>query len=136
MENKSWPHIVWREVWRQMRTARIRPIRITYDKNFKEHFLTDQFEVARANKFEYGRKAVESLSDLLASDFEVLEIGPGPGTLTIPLSIQVKRIKAIGRYIEVDKRVSEAIVGFVEKHLQNDFHTEQSQAVVMSWRIV
>ncbi|MCD6297915.1 MAG: hypothetical protein J7M30_12265 [Deltaproteobacteria bacterium] len=49
---------------------------------------------------------------------------------------QVKRIKAIGRYIEVDKRVSEAIVGFVEKHLQNDFHTEQSQAVVMSWRIV
>jgi ubiquinone/menaquinone biosynthesis C-methylase UbiE len=278
MENKSWPHIAWREVWRQMHRARILPIRITYDKDFKEHFLTDQFEVARANEFEYGRKAVESLSDLLGSDFEVLEIGPGPGTLTIPLSRRVKRIKAIeisskmattlgqklnkeqinnveviekdwmnlpeselkgrydlvvcshflwqtedleahlgkmegasrrfcaiiqpsgrdavvreayeaivsklyqgqfepdadifpyiilrqkgrllntssieytikrdqpqlaryvtsfiGRYIEVDKRVSEAIVGFVEKHLQNDFHTEQSQAVVMSWRIV
>jgi ubiquinone/menaquinone biosynthesis C-methylase UbiE len=278
MENKSWPHIDWREVWREMRRARIRPMRITYDKDFEKHFLTDQFEVAQENQFEYGRKVVESVSDLLSFDFEVLEIGPGPGTLTIPLSKRVKRITAmefcsematnlrqklnkaqinnveviekdwmkfpeselkgrydlvvcshflwqvedleahlakmesasrkfcaiiqpsvrdavvreayealvsqpyqgqfepdadifpyiilrqkgrllntksieyaikrdrprlaryvtsfIGRYIEVDKKVSEAIIDFVGKYLQNDFHIEQSKAVAMWWRIV
>jgi len=278
MENKSWPHIAWREVWREMRRARIRPMRITYDKDFEKHFLIDQFEVAQTNNFEYGRKAVESLSDLLSSDFDVLEIGPGLGTLTIPLSKRVKRITAIefssematnlrqtvkkkrlnnveviekdwmnlpeselkgrynlvvcshflwqvenleahlrkmegasrkfcaiiqpsgrdavvreayeaivsepyqgqfepdadifpyiilrqkgrllntsrieyaikrdrpqlaryvtsfiGWYIDVDKRVSEAITEFVDTYLHNDFHTEQSKAVVMWWRIV
>lgn len=95
MENKSLPHIDWKDVWKEMLRARIRPTRITYDKDFEKHFLTDQFEVAQANGFEYGRKVVESLSNLLGSDFEVLEIGPGPGTLTIPLSKRVKRIKAI-----------------------------------------
>jgi len=278
MENKSWPHIAWREVWREMRRARIRPMRITYDKDFEKHFLTDQFQVAQANDFNYGRKVVERLSDLLSSDFEILEIGPGPGSLTIPLSKKVKRITAIefssematnlrqtvkkkrlnnveviekdwmnlpeselkerydlvvcshflwqvenleahlrkmegasrkfcaiiqpsgrdgvvqeayeaivsepyqgqfepdadifpyiilrqkgrllntsrieyaikrdrpqlaryvtsfiGWYIDVDKRVSEAITEFVDTYLHNDFHTEQSKAVVMWWRIV
>jgi len=278
MENKSWPHIDWKDVWREMRRARIRPMRITYDKDFEKHFLTDQFQVAQAKDFNYGRKVVEKLSDLLSSDFEVLEIGPGPGSLTIPLSKRVKRITAIefstemannlrqtlkkkqlnnvkviekdwmnlpeselkerydlvvcshflwqvenleahlrkmegasrkfcaiiqpsgrdgvvqeayeaivsepyqgqfepdadifpyiilrqkgrllntsrieyaikrdrpqlaryvtsfiGWYIEVDKRVSEAITEFVDTYLHNDFHTEQSKAVVMWWRIV
>ena len=95
MENKSWPHINWREGWSEMRRQRIRPMRITYNKNFQEHFMTDQFEVAQANNFAYGRKVVESLSDFLSSDFEVLEVGSGPGTLTVSLSKRVKRITAI-----------------------------------------
>jgi len=78
-----------------MRRARIRPVRITYDKQFKENFMSDQFEVAQANKFEYGKKVVEILSDFISPDFEVLEIGPGPGTLTIPLTKRVKSITAI-----------------------------------------
>ena len=42
----------------------------------------------------------------------------------------------IARYIEVDKRVAEAIADFVARYLQNDFHIEQCRAVVMWWRIV
>ncbi|MBC8461212.1 MAG: hypothetical protein H8D67_24775 [Deltaproteobacteria bacterium] len=78
-----------------MRSARIRPMRITYDKKFKKKFMSDQFEVAQANEFEYGRKVVEILSDFLSPDIEILEIGPGPGTLTIPISKRVKSITAI-----------------------------------------
>jgi len=95
IENKGWPHIDWKKLWKEMRSARIRPMRIIYDKKFKEKFMSDQFEVAQANEFEYGRKVVEILSDFLSPDFEVLEIGPGPGTLTIPISKRVKSITAI-----------------------------------------
>ena len=95
MENKNWPHIDWKKLWKEMRSARIRPMRITYDKKFKKKFMSDQFEVAQANEFEYGRKVVEILSDFLSPDIEILEIGPGPGTLTIPLSKRVKSITAI-----------------------------------------
>jgi len=95
IENKDWPHINWKKLWKEMRRARIRPMMITYDKKFKENFMSDQFEVAQANEFEYGRKVVEILSGFLSPGIEVLEIGPGPGTLTIPLSKRVKSITAI-----------------------------------------
>jgi ubiquinone/menaquinone biosynthesis C-methylase UbiE len=95
IKNRNRPHIDWKKLWTEMRMARIRPMKITYDKKFKEKFMADQFEVAQANEFEYGRKVVEILSDILSPDFDVLEIGPGPGTLTIPLSKRVKSITAI-----------------------------------------
>lgn len=278
MEYKSWPYIDWRQAWIGMRKARIRPLRITYDKDFERHFLADQFAKDQSNNYEYGREVVKNLSGLLSSDFEVLEIGAGPGTLTIPLAEKVKMVTAmeisakmvtalgkelenkqvenvevikndwmkveeykvkgkfdlvicshflwqvedlelhlkkmenasrkfcaiiqpsgrdavvretyeaivshpyqgqfepdadifpyiilrqkgrllntssieyaikrdrqqlaryvtsfIGRYIEVDKRVSEAIKEFVKKYLRNDFHIEQCKAMVMWWRIV
>ncbi len=278
MEHKSSSYIDWRQVWNGMRKARIRPLRITHDKAFERHFLADQFAKDQANNYQYGRKAVKTLSSLLGPDFEVLEIGAGPGTLTIPLAEKVKMVKAmeispkmvtalrnelenkeirnvqviendwmkveeykvqgkfdlvicshflwqvedlelhlkkmenasrqfcaiiqpsgrdavvrdayeamvsrpyqgqfepdadvfpyiilrqkgrllntrtieyaikrdrpqlaryvtsfIGRYIEVDKRVDEAIADFVARYLQNDFHIEQCKAVVMWWRIL
>lgn len=39
--------------------------------------------------------AVEALGEILDSDASVLEIGAGPGTLTIPLSRKVKRIVVV-----------------------------------------
>ena len=35
------------------------------------------------------------LEDILNKDFEVLEIGPGPGTLTISLSEKVRKITCV-----------------------------------------
>ena len=35
------------------------------------------------------------LGDIFKKDFEVLEIGPGPGTLTIPLSEKVRKITCV-----------------------------------------
>jgi 16S rRNA A1518/A1519 N6-dimethyltransferase RsmA/KsgA/DIM1 with predicted DNA glycosylase/AP lyase activity len=95
MKNKTWSYIDWRKVWKEMRKMRIRLLRIRYDKDFQKHFLTDQFAKDQTNNYEYGRKAVKSLAGLLSPDSEVLEIGSGPGTLTIPLAEKVKMIKAM-----------------------------------------
>ena len=111
MEYKSWPYIDWRQAWIGMRKARIRPLRITYDKDFERHFLEDQFAKDQANNYEYGRKAVKNLSGLLSSDFEVLEIGAGPGTLTIPLAEKVKMVTAM--------EISAKMVTALGKKLEN-----------------
>jgi ubiquinone/menaquinone biosynthesis C-methylase UbiE len=95
MENRNWPQIEWEKLWNQMRRARIRAARITGDKNFHKYFLADQIKIARENDYMYGKKAAESLSDILWSGINVLEIGPGLGALTIPFSKRVKSITAL-----------------------------------------
>ena len=78
-----------------MRETKIRPLMVTYDKNLKKQLLSDEIAKNQANNYEYGRKVAESLSGLLSPDSEVLEVGAGPGTLTIPVAGRVKTIKAI-----------------------------------------
>ena len=85
----------WREIWEEKQKQRMRPLKITYDKDFRAKFAEDYSEQAKYNNYEYGRKAVGALSEILDDDFEVLEIGAGPGTLTIPLAMRVKRVVAI-----------------------------------------
>ncbi|MEA1966396.1 MAG: hypothetical protein U9N05_03835 [Euryarchaeota archaeon] len=38
------------------------------------------------------RKATDALGEILDENFRVLEIGAGPGTLTIPLATKVKQL--------------------------------------------
>ena len=85
----------WREIWEEKQKQRMRPLKITYDKDFSAKFAEDYSAQAKYNNYEYGRKAVGALSEILDDDFEVLEIGAGPGTLTIPLAMRVKRVVAI-----------------------------------------
>jgi len=65
-------------------------LKIRYDPKFRAKFADDYSEQAKYNNYEYEREVVEALSDVLDKDFEVLEIGAGPGTLTIPLAEKVK----------------------------------------------
>jgi ubiquinone/menaquinone biosynthesis C-methylase UbiE len=85
----------WQEIWEDTRQQRMRPLKITYDTDFRAKFAEDQSEIAKYNDYEYGRAATEALSGILEQDFEVLEIGPGSGTLTIPLAQRVKRLVAV-----------------------------------------
>lgn len=85
----------WREVWEKMQQQRMRPLKIVYDPEFRSKFAEDYSEMAKYNNYEYGRGATEALSEILDEDFEVLEIGPGPGTLTLPLAKKVKKIVAV-----------------------------------------
>ena len=85
----------WREIWEEKQKQRMRPLKIAYDKDFRAKFAEDYSEQAKYNNYEYGRKAVGALSEILDDDFEVLEIGAGPGTLTMPLAMRVKRVVAI-----------------------------------------
>ena len=70
-------------------------MRIGYDPEFRAKLAEDHREIAGYNNYEYGRMAVEALGEILDSDASVLEIGAGPGTLTIPLSKQVKQIVVV-----------------------------------------
>jgi 2-polyprenyl-3-methyl-5-hydroxy-6-metoxy-1,4-benzoquinol methylase len=44
---------------------------------------------------EYGQQIVDVLKDIIKPDFEVLDIGTGPGTLAIPIARLVKNVVAL-----------------------------------------
>jgi ubiquinone/menaquinone biosynthesis C-methylase UbiE len=121
----------WREVWEEMRKQRMRPLRIGYDPEFRAKFAEDYSEMAKYNNYEYGRKTVEALSEILDKDFEVLEIGAGPGTLTIPLAKKVKKVVAIeSSETAVDylkRNIKESQVGNIEIMKKNWLEVEDRE---------
>lgn len=117
MINKYLKHnIDWKETWDEMRAERMRPLKIKYDPLFKEKSFEDYSKKAKLNNYEYGRNVVNSLNEVLSENFKVLEIGPGPGTLTIPLARKVKKILAI----ESSKRAASYLIKNIEeKQIKN-----------------
>lgn len=91
----SMKELNWKAIWEEKQKQRMKPLKITFDPEFRAKFADDYSEQAKYNNYEYGRKAVDALSEILDKDFEVLEIGAGPGTLTIPLAKKVKKVVAI-----------------------------------------
>lgn len=87
--------INWQDTWRKMRNERISKLRVTYDKDFQIKSAEDFSNRYKWNDYESGREVLNILGDILNKDFEVLEIGPGPGTLTIPLSEKVRKITCV-----------------------------------------
>ncbi len=102
----------WKEAWEEKQKQKMKTLRITYDPQFRAKFADDYSEQAKYNNYEYGRKAVETLSEILDEDFEVLEIGSGPGTLTIPLAKKVKKVVAI--------ESSEMAVEYLKRNLKEE----------------
>ena len=87
--------INWRDAWKKMREERVEKPRISYDKDFQIKSAEDFSNRCKWNDYEFGREVVNILKNILKEDFEVLEIGPGPGTLTIPLSEKVRKITCV-----------------------------------------
>ena len=87
--------INWQNAWKKLRSERISKLRVTYDKDFQIKSAEDFSNRYKWNDYESGREVVNILGDTLKDDFEVLEIGPGPGTLTIPLSEKVRKITCV-----------------------------------------
>ena len=84
-----------RRTWEEMWNQRMRQMRIEYDHEFRSKLAEDHSEIAKYNDYEYGRSAVEALDAILDENSRVLEIGAGPGTLTIPLSRSVEKVVVI-----------------------------------------
>lgn len=87
--------INWRNTWNKMRSERLGSLRVTYDKDFRIKYDKDFSNRYKWNNYESGRKVVDVLGNILNKNFEVLEIGPGPGTLTIPLSEKIRKITCV-----------------------------------------
>ena len=86
-----------KDTWDKIKAERKGKPKITYDKEFFKKLSIDSSNIIKRNNYEYGKKAVEILKDNLEgfSNFTVLEIGTGAGTLTIPLAKEVKKVTAI-----------------------------------------
>ena len=94
-----------------MRSERIGKVKITYDKDFQIKSNEDFSNRYKWNDYESGRKVVNILGNILNKDLKVLEIGPGPGTLTIPLSEEVRKITCV----EASKANLEILKGNLEE---------------------
>ena len=113
-----------RRAWDEMRNQRMRPMKIGYDPEFRSKLAEDHREIARYNDYEYGRKATDALGGILDENSRVLEIGAGPGTLTIPLATKVKQVVVI--------ESSEMAVRSLKKNLE-DRSLENVEILNKNW---
>ena len=88
-------HINWKGAWKEMRNERMKKLKISYDKEFFLKYADGFSKRGKFNDYEFGRKSVEILNNILDHNSEVLEIGSGPGTITIPLARTAKKIVCI-----------------------------------------
>ncbi len=88
-------HVNWENAWKEMRQERMKKPKVSYDDEFFKKSAKDFSERIKLNNYEFGRKTTEILDEVIDDNFEVLEIGTGPGTLTIPLAKKVKKITGI-----------------------------------------
>jgi ubiquinone/menaquinone biosynthesis C-methylase UbiE len=88
-------HIIWENAWKEMRKEKMRKLKVSYDDEFFKKSANDFSERIKLNDYEFGRKKTEILAEVIDDNFEVLEIGTGPGTLTVPLAKKVKKITGI-----------------------------------------
>ena len=113
-----------RRAWDEMRNQRMRPMRIGYDPEFRSKLAEDHREIARYNNYEYGRNATDALGEILDENFRVLEIGAGPGTLTLPLAAKVKQVVVI--------ESSEMAVRSLKKNIK-DNRVENVEIMEQNW---
>ena len=52
-------------------------------------------DTIKKNGYEYGQQMIDAIKEIIEPDFEVLDIGAGPGTLAIPLAILVKKVTVL-----------------------------------------
>ena len=86
----------WRETWERKQRERAgmditqEPVPEYWDKVAEDYSLWN-----KSNDYEYGRKAVEAIREIINPDFEALDIGAGTGTLAIPFAKVVGKMTAI-----------------------------------------
>ncbi len=97
----------WREAWE-------RKYRERHGKPEPEDWGTVAEDYSQWNKsidYEYGKRAVEALQEVIKPDFEGLDIGAGPGTITIPLAKRMRMVTAIEPTQEMVWHLMRNVVG-------------------------
>ncbi|EHP89091.1 class I SAM-dependent methyltransferase [Methanotorris formicicus] len=86
-----------KDTWKKIKSERKGKPKVTYDNEFFKKLSDDFSNRIKQRNYEYGRKSVEILKENLEGfdNFNVLEVGTGPGTLTIPLAKNVKKVVGV-----------------------------------------
>ncbi len=86
----------WREVWgRKYKERASAGIKTELGSEYWDKVAEDYSQWNKSNDYEYGRKAIEAMKEIINLDFEALDIGAGPGTLAIPFAKAVLKMTAI-----------------------------------------
>ena len=86
----------WREVWERKQKERVEgSLKGKLEPRDWNKIAKDYSEWNRSSDYEYGRKAVEAIRGVINRDFEVLDIGAGPGTLAIPFAEKTRKVTAV-----------------------------------------
>lgn len=86
----------WRAVWEKKYRERARAgMRTEPGPGYWDKVAEDYSQWNKSNDYEYGRKAIEAIREIITPDSEALDIGAGPGTLALPFAKVVRKMTAI-----------------------------------------
>jgi len=99
----------WEKRWEEKFEERQRLLREDDTIEYWSKRSEDYSDSRRTNNYEYGHKVLSTLMryEVLRSDSEVLEIGPGPGTFIIPFAKKIKKITAVEPAKGMIKKIQE-----------------------------
>lgn len=107
MQKVDWEDL-WKKSYEERKKIEYRDPGIEYWDKRAEDFS----ESRKTNDYEYGRKVMKALHEIINSNSEVLDIGAGPGTFVIPFAKKVKKITAV--------EPSKEMVGRIRKNAQEE----------------
>jgi SAM-dependent methyltransferase len=123
--------INWRDARQAILNERIKGPKLRYDPDIKTKSAAEFSKRIKEGEYEYGRKTAEIFSRFLDSSSEVLEIGPGPGTATVPLSKKVGKITAVDLSLRniahLEDNLREASCGNVDVIHKNWLRTDDEE---------
>jgi SAM-dependent methyltransferase len=118
----------WREVWERKYRERARvSIKREPGPEYWGEVAEDLSQWNKSNNYEYGRKAVEAIKEIINPDFEALDIGAGPGTLAIPFA------KVVGKMTAIEP--SPIMVRYLRKNAEGE-EVNNIEVINKSWQEV
>ena len=88
--------INWEQLWMD---ARKHSVLAKYRKDVGvemwDRSAEDYRDMIKKNGYEYGQQMIDAIKEIIEPDFEVFDIGAGPGTLAIPLAKLVNKVVAL-----------------------------------------
>ena len=85
----------WNEMWKQSYYDREKGIRANPLLEYWDKRANDFSLMRKSNDYDFGRKVYAVLSHVLTPDSTLLDIGAGPGSITIPFAQHIKCVTAI-----------------------------------------
>lgn len=85
----------WEKLWKAKYKERERMMRRDVGIEYWDKRAEDFSDSRKTNDYEYGRKVMKALDEVIDSNSEVLDVGAGPGTFIIPFARKVRKITAV-----------------------------------------